>query len=61
MEHLLEHRYDRAKILQTTSIKNLQINCKFKSVVHDALLGYFRASGAVHKDTDLITSVKDYL
>ncbi|KAG6841616.1 hypothetical protein C0991_009041 [Blastosporella zonata] len=45
--------------LETTGIKVLLITLKYKHIIDDAALGFYRSS--VHKDGSLFTSVKDYL
>ncbi|KAH7100065.1 hypothetical protein BKA62DRAFT_707466 [Auriculariales sp. MPI-PUGE-AT-0066] len=46
-------------LLVTTGVKTLLITLKYYHTMKDAAIGYFRASD--HTDTDLFSSVKDYL
>ncbi|KZT64084.1 hypothetical protein DAEQUDRAFT_679222 [Daedalea quercina L-15889] len=45
--------------LQTTGAKAMLITLKYKHIVEDAALGFFRSS--MHQDTSLFAAVKDYL
>ncbi|KAH9840552.1 uncharacterized protein C8Q71DRAFT_739945 [Rhodofomes roseus] len=45
--------------LQTTGVKTMLITLKYKHIVEDAALGFFRSS--VHQDLSLFASVMDYL
>ncbi|RDB16033.1 hypothetical protein Hypma_003440 [Hypsizygus marmoreus] len=48
-----------SKRLETTGVKVLLITLKYKHVVEDAALGFYRSS--VHEDSSLFATVKDYL
>ncbi|TFY54033.1 hypothetical protein EVJ58_g9103 [Rhodofomes roseus] len=45
--------------LQTTGVKTMLITLKYKHIVEDAALGFFRSS--MHQDLSLFASVMDYL
>jgi len=45
--------------LQTTGVKTMLITLKYKHIVEDAALGFFRSS--MHQDTSLFATVMDYL
>ncbi|KAG6837475.1 hypothetical protein H0H93_009018 [Arthromyces matolae] len=48
-----------SKRLETTGVKELTITLKYKHIIDDAALGFFRSS--VHKDGSLFASIMDYL
>ncbi|KAG6917756.1 hypothetical protein DXG01_001161 [Tephrocybe rancida] len=48
-----------SKRLETTGVKILMITLKYKHIIDDAALGFYRSS--VHKNGSLFASVKDYL
>ncbi|KAK4701218.1 hypothetical protein P7C70_g5017, partial [Phenoliferia sp. Uapishka_3] len=53
---------DHAKLLTTTSVKELTVTIKYKhSNLTDATLGFFRASSVVHPDPSLFATVGQYL
>lgn len=45
--------------LNTTCVKTMTITLKFKHIMSDAALGFFRSS--VHADQSLFSDIKDYL
>ncbi|KAI0070759.1 hypothetical protein K474DRAFT_1631186 [Panus rudis PR-1116 ss-1] len=45
--------------LETTGVKTMLITLKYKHIVEDAALGFFRSS--IHKDASLFSNVMDYL
>ncbi|KII91140.1 hypothetical protein PLICRDRAFT_696263 [Plicaturopsis crispa FD-325 SS-3] len=48
-----------SRILETRDVKTLTITLKYKHIIEDAQLGFFRSSK--HRDSSLFSSVKDYL
>ncbi|KAH8923498.1 hypothetical protein BT69DRAFT_1350120 [Atractiella rhizophila] len=47
------YRDRRIKILTTTDVKTMTVTLKYKHMLSDAYLGYFKGSDKVHKSTDL--------
>lgn len=48
-------------ILVTTAVKSILITLKYKNTMTDASLGFFRSSESNDEDSNLFSSVKDFI
>lgn len=49
---------NHAHVLDTTSVKTILITLKYKHIIDDAALGFFRSP--VHSDPSMFSNVADY-